>query len=128
MLKRFGKYNVQYHFQHDARRKAMSPRIFADISRGTAGKSVDLLPTAASSCDYARRLDLQELLKTSYNVKLCLLAMYLINGEILRNSADITKLPTEMDLPNLLAVHIFQQVRSTSGRKATVQPEGMPTP
>jgi hypothetical protein len=33
MLKRFGRYEVQYHFQHDAKRKAMSPRIFADIQR-----------------------------------------------------------------------------------------------
>jgi len=32
LFKTFGKYRIQYHFQHDHGRKAMSPRIFADIS------------------------------------------------------------------------------------------------
>ncbi|KAK0303173.1 hypothetical protein LTR82_017647 [Friedmanniomyces endolithicus] len=102
MLKRFGKYNVQYHFQHDARRKAMSPRVFADIQRRGLEQPFDHLPIAANSCDYALRFVSQQMLTRGFSVGLCLLAMFLLNGEILRNARDIKKSPTEMDVCNYL--------------------------
>lgn len=38
MLKMFGRYDIQYRFQHDAKKKAMSPRIFADMQRRNVGR------------------------------------------------------------------------------------------
>ncbi len=49
LLKRFGKYNIQYHFQHDARGKAMSPRIIADIQRRRLEQPFDRLPIVATA-------------------------------------------------------------------------------
>jgi hypothetical protein len=43
MLKRFGRYEIQYHFQHDARKKAMSPRILPPTT--VEGQSARILAT-----------------------------------------------------------------------------------
>ncbi|KAM3413579.1 hypothetical protein BST61_g11448 [Cercospora zeina] len=104
MLKRFGKYSVQFQFQHDARRKPMSPRIFADITRRSVKHPFDLLPITANSCDYAVRFNAREMSQSKFGVELCLLAMFLLNGELLCDSRHVHKLPEsqEMHLGNYL--------------------------
>lgn len=109
MLKRFGRYEIQYRFQHDAKRKAMSPRIFADIQRRGLEKPFDRLPIVANSCDYAIRLVSRDMLNRGHSLGLCLLTMYLLNGEIIRNSRDIKKLPTEMDISNYMQYISFNK-------------------
>jgi hypothetical protein len=49
MLKTFGRYNIQYQFQHDSKRKAMSTRIFADMQRRNVDRPFDLLLIVANS-------------------------------------------------------------------------------
>lgn len=109
MLKRFGRYEVQYRFQHDARRKAMSPRIFADIQRRGLDKPFDRLPIVANSCDYAIRLVSRDMLNSGHSLGHCLLTMYLLNGEIIRDSRDIKKLPKEMDISNYMQYISFNK-------------------
>jgi ribosomal protein L31E len=70
MLRRFGRYEIQYHFQHDARRKAMSPRIFADIQRRGLENPFDRLPIVANSCNYAIRLVSRNMLYSGHSVEL----------------------------------------------------------
>jgi hypothetical protein len=109
MLERFGRYELQYHFQHDARRKAMSPRIFADIQRRGLESPFDRLPIVANSCNYAIRLVSRDMLKSGHSVELCLLTMYLLNGEIMRNGRHIKKLPTEMGISNYMQYISFNK-------------------
>lgn len=109
MLKRFGRYELLYRFQQDAIGKAMSARIFADIQRRALKSSYDRLPIAANSCDYAIRLHPRSMSGSGHSVGFCLLALYLLNGEILRDAGKITILPTEMDLCNYLQYISFNR-------------------
>lgn len=117
MLKRFGTYEVQYHFQHDSMRKAMSPRIFADIQRRKITDPLDRLPIVANSCNYAIRITARQSLSGIYSVALCSLAMFLLNGELLRNSRDIKKLLTEMDCANYLQYISFNKFEPPVAKK-----------
>jgi hypothetical protein len=109
MLKTFGRYNIQYCFQHDAQKKAMSPRIFADMQRRNVGREFDRLPIVANSCNYAIRFGSQKMFKANHDLRLCLLTMGLLNGELLRDSRDIRKLPAEMDIANYIQYITFNK-------------------
>jgi hypothetical protein len=109
MLKTFGRYDIQYRFQHDARKRAMSPRIFADMQRRNLDRPFDRLPIVANSCNYAIRFVSQEMSKGNHGLKLCLLTMSLLNGELLRDSRDIRKLPAEMDIANYMQYITFNK-------------------
>jgi hypothetical protein len=102
MLKRFGRYEIQYHFQHDARRKAMSPRIFIDIQQRGLESPFDRLLIVANSCNYAIRLVSRDISESGYSVELCLLTMYLLNREIMRNYRYTRKILMEMDISNYM--------------------------
>jgi hypothetical protein len=97
----FGRYDLQHLFQHDAKKKAMSPRIVADMQRRRVKWRFDLLQIVANSCNYAVRFLSREMMDSGHNLKLCLLTMYLLNGEP-RDSQDIKKLPAEMDTTNYM--------------------------
>jgi hypothetical protein len=109
MLKTFGRYNIQYRFQHDAKRKAMSIRIFADMQRSNVGRTFDRLPIIANSCSYAIRFVSQEIFKANHDLRLCLLTMGLLNGEVLRYSWDIRMLPAEMNITNYMQYITFNK-------------------
>jgi hypothetical protein len=109
MLKTFGRYNIQHRFQHDSKRKAMSTRIFADMQRRNVDRPFDLLPIVANSCNYATRFLSQEMSKGNHGLKLCLLTMGLLNGELLRDSRDIRKLPAEMEIANYMQYITFNK-------------------
>lgn len=117
MLERFGRYELLYRFQPDTMGKAMSARIFADVQRRALKCCYDRLPIAANSCDYAIRLHPQAMSRSGHSVGLCLLALYLINGEVLRDSEKITKLPTEMDLSSYLQYISFNGFDPPVGEK-----------
>ena len=55
MLKRFGRYDLHHLFQHDARKRAMSPRILVDMQRSRVKWCLNLRPIVANSCNYAIR-------------------------------------------------------------------------
>jgi hypothetical protein len=109
MLKTFGRYNIQYRFQQDAKRKAMSTRIFADMQRRNVGRPFDRLPIIANSCNYAIRSVSQEMFKANHDLRLCMLTMNLLNGELLRDSRDIKKLPAEMNITNYMQYITFNK-------------------
>jgi hypothetical protein len=109
MLKTFGRYDKQNRFQHDAKKKAMSPRILADMQRRNVDREFDRLPIIANSCNYAIRFVSQEMSKGKHDLDLCLLTMGLLNGELLRDSREIKKLPAEMDITNYMQYMTFNK-------------------
>ncbi|GIZ48177.1 hypothetical protein CKM354_001125000 [Cercospora kikuchii] len=109
MLKMLGSYKIQYRFQHDAKGKAMAPRIFADIQRRGIEKLHDRIHIAANSCNYAIRFNSEIMLDRGHDLDLCLLTMYLLNGELLRGVRNIQKLPTDMHLTNYLQYITFDK-------------------
>jgi hypothetical protein len=69
----------------------------------------DRLPIVANSCNYAIRLVSRDMLKSGHSVEPCLLTMYLLNGEIMRNYRHIRKLPMEMDISNYMQYISFNK-------------------
>jgi hypothetical protein len=105
----FRRYDIQYRFQHDAKMKAMSPRIFADMQRRNVGRPFDRLPIVANSCNYGIRFISQDMSQSDQDLELCLLTMNLLNGELLRKSQVIRKLPEEMGIVNYMQYISFNK-------------------
>ena len=89
ILGKAGKYNLLY--QHGylggqgSARMAMSPFIFTDIGNRDISVAPDLLAIAANCCNYSIRLNTERLKGTSHSLSMSILALYLLNGEIIMN-------------------------------------------
>jgi hypothetical protein len=97
ILQKAASYKILHEYPRDTRngrKQAMSPTIFADIGHRSIKNASDILPIAANCCDYDVRLKAFRLKDTSCSLSLCILALYLLNGEILRNNRDDRGLPT----------------------------------
>ncbi|KAM0718306.1 hypothetical protein Q7P37_006638 [Cladosporium fusiforme] len=81
MLKTVEKYSITLEGE-DGGLKPMSSRIFADIQRRDVGYSWDRLAITANACAYDIRLDAERLRSDNRNLEQCLLAQFLLNGEI----------------------------------------------
>ncbi|EXJ72410.1 uncharacterized protein A1O5_04914 [Cladophialophora psammophila CBS 110553] len=95
VLQRAGKYTVtlqdpRVEDSMYAVRKSMSPSIFADVGAREAGRCVDRLAIVANCCAYSVRLRTKTLQDGNHSLSLALLALYLLNGEILMNSGGST--------------------------------------
>jgi hypothetical protein len=66
----------------------MSPTIFSDIGNRGITDPEDILPIAANCYGYTSRLDTKMLRKKRCSLSICILALYLLNGEILGNEDD----------------------------------------
>ncbi|KAI5862509.1 hypothetical protein GGS23DRAFT_570549 [Durotheca rogersii] len=66
----------------------MSPLIIEDIEKRQLRLPLDRLPIIANCCQYRVRLDGTELVKRGHSVSLAILALFLLNGEILYNRPD----------------------------------------
>jgi hypothetical protein len=101
LLRPFRRYNLLEETTDLANRRAMSSDVFEDLECRGIDKPFDLLPIAANVCDYDVRLHSAELAKIPHSaglVGLCILTMYLLNGEIFFNGELVRKLPTEKGL------------------------------
>ena len=113
ILKRAGKYSVLYQHGHSAglgtARKAMSPFIFSDIGSRKISVASDLLAIAANCCDYSVRLNTKSLGGTSCSLSIAVLALYLLNGEIIINDKRNKRLASKnvFDYLRLLAMDNF---------------------
>ena len=91
LLRTMRKYNVLHSLERRVNSgrdgcKPMSARIFADIGRRGITYPRDILPIAANSCSHDIRLPAKDL--THHSLSLCILAQFLLNGEILDMSSD----------------------------------------
>ncbi|OCL15282.1 hypothetical protein AOQ84DRAFT_410481 [Glonium stellatum] len=83
VLKRAGKYKILH--ECGKMREGMSPTIFRDIGcRGVEERS-DLLAIGANCCCYSARLNTRALAAAGSSLSLCILVLYLLNGEIIKN-------------------------------------------
>ena len=113
ILRRARKYNILYQHGdlggHGSARKAMSPFIFTDIGNREISEASDLLAIAANCCNYPMRLNTKSLDSSSCNLSISVLALYLLNGEIImNNNYDETLLSKNIfDYLQLLALDSF---------------------
>jgi hypothetical protein len=98
----FNRYNVLYRHTASAYRRAMSSKVIADIHTRDIEQKYDRFPIVANSNDYATRFHAEEMVDSPYSVNLCILAMFIINGEIIANHREHMELPTEMSLGEYL--------------------------
>jgi hypothetical protein len=85
-----GKYNVLLREEHSPSplttiSRSMTPTILADIGRRGICTESDRLAIAANCCGYTTRLDTAALNKRGSSLSLSMLALYLLNGEIMDN-------------------------------------------
>ncbi|KAI3317878.1 heterokaryon incompatibility protein-domain-containing protein [Xylariaceae sp. AK1471] len=73
---------------HDLARRSMSPSIVTAIEKRQLSVPFDRLPIIANCCQYSLRLDSTELMKRGHSLSLAILALFLLNGEILRNELN----------------------------------------
>jgi hypothetical protein len=82
MLSKIGKYSITLK-RTNGGLKPMSATIFADIKRRGVENAWDTLAITANTCAYRTRLDVQSLADEGRSLSLCLLAQFLLNGEII---------------------------------------------
>ena len=92
ILKRAGKYSVLYKHGDSVgpgfARKPMSPVVFKNIGSREISVTSDLLAIAANCCDYSVRLNTKSLRGTSCSLSTSVLALFLLNGELITNHED----------------------------------------
>ena len=96
ILRKAGKYNLLYQHGYlagqESARRAMSPYIFTDIGNRDISVATDLLAIAANCCNYSIRLNTKSLESTSHSLSMSILALYLLNGEIIMNDKHDEKM------------------------------------
>ncbi|KAI1330211.1 heterokaryon incompatibility protein-domain-containing protein [Xylariaceae sp. FL0255] len=89
VLERAGKYTLLLHEPgRDLARRSMSPSIVTDIKKRELSTPFERLPIIANCCQYSVRLDGMELVNRGHSLSLAILALFLLNGEILYNGPD----------------------------------------
>lgn len=73
----------------------MSPSSFTDIGNRQIKEAPDFLAIAANCCDYSIWLNTKSLKGTSCNLSISILALYLLNGEIIKNDENDESLLSE---------------------------------
>ena len=89
------------------RSSAMTAIVVADIEARGLSKPWDRLAILANCCQYPLRLDGEALSKQDHSLSLSVLAMCLLNGEILDNNDDGRGLVASMTTSNFLQRQLF---------------------
>jgi Heterokaryon incompatibility protein (HET) len=93
-----------------ARSDPMFPTIVSDIKKRGLTDSWDRLAIAANCCQYPIRLDDKELKRKAHSFDLSILAMCLLNGEILHNGTTEGLRPaSQVAMPVYLKKHFFNR-------------------
>lgn len=87
--------------------RTMTTRILEDIAHRNAQFRADLLPIASNCCQYGARLDTNRLYDSDTNLSICILALWLLNGEIFKS--DVSHTTSE-----LAEMSIFQYLKAIS--------------
>lgn len=121
ILARAAKYTVLLQNSPQGALKSMTPTILSDLGRRKLTKNWDLLAIAANCCQYSIRLDSVKLKEKKHSLSLSILALCLLNGEVLWNhprdghNAPSTK---KLNIAQLLEKQFFDGIRSPSPRKS----------
>ncbi|KAI0890635.1 uncharacterized protein GGS22DRAFT_151454, partial [Annulohypoxylon maeteangense] len=90
--------------------RSMSPTILSDIVSRDIGKESDRLAIMANCCGYNTRLDTNSLNNDSSSLSLSILALYLLNGEIIENDP---KQPSQGTLGDNIHEYLSKQSLSS---------------
>ncbi|GAP85165.1 hypothetical protein SAMD00023353_2201000 [Rosellinia necatrix] len=71
--------------------QTMSPTIIADVERRDVKLAWDRLAIVGNCCSYPKRMDIGKLQRRGHSLSLSMLAMYLLNGEILDNNGSSSR-------------------------------------
>lgn len=88
---------------------AMTPTVVADIEARGLTKPWDRLAILANCCQYSVRLDGEALRQQNHSLSLSILAMSLLNGEILNNDDDGLNLMTSITTSKFLQRYLFAE-------------------
>ncbi|KAJ3577767.1 hypothetical protein NPX13_g2803 [Xylaria arbuscula] len=80
--------------------RSMSPLVISDIEKRHLKLPSDRLPIIANCCQYSVRLNGIEIAKQRHSVSLAILALFLLNGEILYNGPEDT--PSVLSTSNII--------------------------
>ncbi|RYP66846.1 hypothetical protein DL771_007568 [Monosporascus sp. 5C6A] len=103
VLRAAGRYVVMLHES-----SAMTPTVIADIEARGLSKPWDRLAIVANCCQYPVRLDDEVLSRQRRSLSLSVLAMCLLNGEILDNNDDGLKPVAPLTTSNFLKAQLFE--------------------
>lgn len=90
---------------------ALTWRIISDLKHRRLQNAWEILAIIANCCGYSRRLDAEELQKLGCSLSSAVLALVLLNGDILRNDSS-PRLSANVDLFELLTRLSFQNFES----------------
>jgi hypothetical protein len=92
VLRQAGKYNVLHKYDRvdigSMICKAMSPTVFHDLSHRAIRHASDIPAISANCLDYSIRLDPTRVKRSRSSLSICILALYLLNGDIMNNDTD----------------------------------------
>ncbi|KAI1773108.1 heterokaryon incompatibility protein-domain-containing protein [Hypoxylon cercidicola] len=131
ILSRAGKYTIllQYESKHgdNVAPQSMSPRIIADLVTRNLKNRWDRLPIVANCCQYSVRLDSSQLRTQGHSLAMSMLALCLLNGEILSNHPDKNINVSEaraMHVVDYLKKHFFDELQSPHADKGLTYNKG----
>lgn len=87
---------------------AMTPTVMTDIEARGLEKPWDRLAILANCCQYSVRLDDEALRRQSRSLSLSMLAMCLLNGEILNNNNDCLNATASLTTSKLFRRQVFE--------------------
>ncbi|KAI0190288.1 hypothetical protein EV127DRAFT_481366 [Xylaria flabelliformis] len=107
VLNKAGKYTLLLHES-----QTMSPTIISDVERRDVRQVWDRLAIVGNCCSYSIRMDIERLRQTGHSLSLSMLAMYLLNGEILDNRASNEHPASNDTVSEFLKVQSFSKISS----------------
>ncbi|KAB5529080.1 hypothetical protein GE09DRAFT_1253401 [Coniochaeta sp. 2T2.1] len=94
----------------------MTPRIVADIEKRQMKDHWDRLAITANCCQYSTRLNVRQLMQDNASLSLAMLALCLLNGEVLHNGCPANPRASEMTVSEFLIESLFDEFNSPSNQ------------
>ncbi|KAK3293825.1 uncharacterized protein B0H64DRAFT_462105 [Chaetomium fimeti] len=98
------------------RSEPMTPRIIADIEKREMSKRWDRLAITANCCQYSTRLNVRQLMQEDVSLSLAMLALCLLNGEVLHNGRSANPRASKMTVSEFLKASLFNELKSPSNQ------------
>ncbi|KAH6854122.1 hypothetical protein B0I37DRAFT_301688 [Chaetomium sp. MPI-CAGE-AT-0009] len=94
----------------------MTPRIIADIEKRQMKEHWDRLAITANCCQYSTRLNVRQLMQENVSLSLAMLALCLLNGEVLHNGRSANPRASKMTVSKFLKASLFNEFNSPSNQ------------
>ncbi|KAI0544138.1 hypothetical protein F4679DRAFT_58538 [Xylaria curta] len=107
VLSKAGRYTLLLH-----KSQTMSPTIISDVETRDVGNVWDRLAIVGNCCSYSVRMDIENLRRTGHSLSLSMLAMYLLNGEILDNGTSKEHAVSNITVSEFLKFQSFNKISS----------------